>query len=117
MCIYQLVYVIYDQSGLFTKTKKSKNFLLIFSFNPNLGGLFRGSFKGEEERYKITTCLKLVRIMLKLEIWHVSTNTYVVSENIPFSTKAVLILLMSIFFAQNSTFTQSNSERAALEVF
>ena len=112
MCIYQLVYVIYDQSGLFTKTKKSKH-----SFNPNLGGLFRGSFKGEEERYKITTCLKLVRIMLKLEIWHVSTNTYVVSENIPFSTKAVLILLMSIFFGQNSTFTQSNSERAALEIF
>ena len=55
--------------------------------------------------------------MLKLEIWHVSTNTYVVSENIPFSTKAVLILLMSVFFGQNSTFTQSNSERAVLEIF
>ena len=29
----------------------------------------------------------------KTEIWHVSTLIYVVSENIPFSTKAILILL------------------------
>ena len=43
------------------------------------------------------------------------THTYVVSENTPFSTKALLILLMlasfcknATFFGKNSTFTQSN---------
>ena len=53
--------------------------------------------------------------MLETENWHVSTYPYVVSENIPFSTKAFLILLMSAFFCkeiaffdQNSTFTHSN---------
>ena len=35
-----------------------------------------------------------------LEIWAVSTNTYVVLENIPFSTKTFLILLVSGFFLQ-----------------
>ena len=66
--------------------------------------------------------LKLIRIML--EIWHVSTHTYVVLENIPFSTKTLLILLMStffckrsLFFGKNSTFTQSNSARAVLGIF
>ena len=48
----------------------------------------------------------------KLQIWHVSTHTYVASENIPFINKALLILLMSAFlykkspfFGKNSTFT------------
>ena len=31
----------------------------------------------------------------KLQIWYVSRHTYVVSENLSFSTKALLILLMS----------------------
>ena len=37
---------------------------------------------------------------------HVSTNTYVVSENIPFTTKTFLILLMSalFFFCENLAF-------------
>ena len=46
------------------------------------------------------------------------------SENIPFGTKAVLILLMSAFFAKksaffrkNRTFTQSNSVKDILVVF
>ena len=35
-------------------------------FNPDLGGLFRGSFVvGEEGGGKITPCLKLVRVMLE----------------------------------------------------
>ena len=66
----------------------------------------------------VETCL------LELEIWYVSTHTYVVSEKISFSTKALLILLMSVFFCQkstffgkNNTFTQSNSVRAVLEIF
>ena len=53
----------------------------------------------------------------ELEIWYVDTHTYLVSENIPFSTKAHLILLMPAFFCKislcfgrNSIFTQSNSE-------
>ena len=42
----------------------------------------------------------------KLEIWYVSTDTYVASENIPLSTKALLILLMSaFFFAKNVLFS------------
>ena len=43
------------------------------------------------------------------------THTYLVSENMPFSTKVLLILLMltsfckkSTFFGKNSTFTQNN---------
>ena len=54
-----------------------------------------------------------------LKIWYISTNTFVVSENIPFSTEALLIWLMSAIFGQkinifwqNGTFTQSNSMRA-----
>ena len=47
--------------------------------------------------------------MLETLNWYVSTHTYVVSDNIPFRTKALLILLMSAFFGKNSTFTQSNS--------
>ena len=41
---------------------------------------------------------------LKLEILYISTYTYVVSENIPFSTKALLILLMSATFCKKSVF-------------
>ena len=52
-------------------------------FNPNLGELlgirFEVGFGGD----------------LKLEIWDVNTHSYVVSKNIPFSTKVLLILLMS----------------------
>ena len=69
-------------------------------------------------------CLKLVRIMLETSNWHWSTQTYLISKNIPFSTKLLLILLMSAFFlqksgffSQNSTFTQCNSVRAVLEIF
>ena len=32
------------------------------------------------------------------------THTYVVPENIPFSTKALLILMMPAFFAKNQRF-------------
>ena len=55
---------------------------------------------------------------------YISTKKYVVSENRPFSTKALLILLMSgffckksAFFGKDSTFTLSNSVRAVLEIF
>ena len=33
-----------------------------------------------------------------------SIDTYLVSENIPFSTKTLLVLLMSAFFAENQRF-------------
>ena len=61
-----------------------------------------------------------------LETWNldVSTYTYVVLENIPFSTKTPLILLTSAFFCknstflgENSTFIQSNNVRVVLEIF
>ena len=65
-------------------------------------------------------CLKLC---LNLQIWHIRTDKYLVSENIPFSTKVLLILLMLAFFCnklaffgQNSTFTQSYSVRVAFEI-
>ena len=51
-----------------------------------LGGLFCGDGP-----------LKLCN---KLKIWYVSTHRYLVLKNIPFSTKAPLILLMSTFFLQ-----------------
>ena len=44
-------------------------------------------------------------------------HTHVDTENIPFSTMALLILLISAFFGRNSTFTQNNSARAVLEIF
>ena len=50
-------------------------------------------------------CLKLVRIML--ESWNLArkyTHPYVVSENIPYSTKVFLILLMPAFFSKNQRF-------------
>ena len=62
----------------------------------------------------------MLELYLKLEIWHVSIHTYLLSKNIPFSTKALLMLLMLAlffaknqrFFSQNSTFTKSNRLRA-----
>ena len=75
-----------------------------YSFNPNLGGLFRGSFWGGRG----------------LEIWYVSTHTFN-SRKYTFSTKNTLIFLISAFFLQkiiifgkNSTYTQSNSMTAVL---
>ena len=53
----------------------TKKILQLKSFNPNLGGRFRGLFCGE--------------------LWCLSTQTYVVSENVPFSTKTSLILSIS----------------------
>ena len=51
-------------------------------------------------------------------------HTYLVLENISFSTEALLILLMSAvfgkksaFFGKNSAFLQSKSVRAVLEIF
>ena len=41
---------------------------------------------------------KFLELFHKLEIWYVSTHTYVVSENIPLSIKNPLILLISAFF-------------------
>ena len=62
--------------------------------------------------------LKLVRIMLKTSnLARKYTRTYVVSENIPFSIKALLILLMSAFFGKNSTITQSNSVTTVFDIF
>ena len=61
-----------------------------------------------------------------LETWFMLENTHTCAalENITFSTKALLILLMSVFFLQksaffgkNSTFSQSNSLRAVFEIF
>ena len=46
---------------------------------------------------KIAPSLKLVRTTIETDE---STNTYVVSENIPFSMKIPLILLMAAFFLQ-----------------
>ena len=57
----------------------------------------------------------------EIEIWYVSTNTYLVLENVPFIIKALLILLTfavisaiilqkkCVFFGKNSTFNQDNS--------
>ena len=92
---------------------------------------------GGGEGLNYLPCLKVVRIILETTNLarkyththththtHTRTHTCVVSENIPFSTEALLILLISAFFynksvllGQNSIFTQSNSVRAALDIF
>ena len=83
-----------------SKTKVNCSSTLV---NPFYGGLFRGSFCGGGRGVKITPCLKLVR--------YISPHTYLVSENIPFSTKTSLIMLCQVFSAKN------NSMRAVLEIF
>ena len=40
----------------------------------------------------------------KLKIWYVSTHKYVASENMLFSSKISLILMISAFFLQKSAF-------------
>ena len=92
--------------------------------NPILGGLLEVCFEvgaggGVERGVKLSPVKNLLELRQKLEIWHISTLSYVVSENIPFRTKALLIFLMSIIFCKKSAiygqygiFTQSNSVRA-----
>ena len=66
--------------------------------NHNLGGSFRDSFWGGERR-TITPCLKPVRIMLET-----SNLARKYSHICSFRTKALLIVLMSAFFAKNQRF-------------
>ena len=79
--------------------------------DPNFGGLFRGLFWGVCVFVPLCVCVgggcvKLplrpfcLKLCLKLQIWHARTDKYLVSENIPFSTKVLLILLMLTFFLQ-----------------
>ena len=72
---------------------------MIPNVNPNLGGVFRGSFWGGGGGGGVKL---LVRIMLETSNL-IGKYTHVVSENIAFSTKASLILLMSAFFWQKIT--------------
>ena len=93
--------------------------------NSEIRGFFQQFFAGINENFilgDITSFLKLVRIVLETSnLAH--KYTCVVSENMPFSTKVFLILLMSAFlqkisvFGINSTLTQSNSARDVLEIF
>ena len=127
-------HVIFSMTSLFPFSEKlAPNCLILRYFNPNLGGLFKGSIWGGWAWAglgggKITPPpslrLKLVIILREIQLWHVSTHTCVVSENISFNTRTLLILLMSAFFCkkssffgQSSTFTQSNSVRVVLEIF
>ena len=89
----------------------------------NSGGYFKGSFCGGGE-VKLPSCLKLVRIMPKT--WNLVCKYIHIcfSGNIPFTSKTLLILLMSAFFYKKSafsgkrcTFTQIYSMRAVLEMF
>ena len=85
------------------------------TFNPNRGGLLKGSFWGGGCYF---LSLNLVRIMLEtlnLVSRLVSAYAYVVLENIPSSSMTPLILLMSAFFCKmsaffgkKSTFNQNN---------
>ena len=58
---------------------------LVILVNPNLGGLFSGSFWGGGGGGGV-----------KLQVWHGSTQAYAVSENISFSTRALLISTKAI---------------------
>ena len=102
-----------------------KNKILHQRFNPNLGGLLGVRFEVGRVGGIYHPLLKtLLELCWKLQIWHVSTYPYIVSENIRFSTWTPLILQMSAFFSkkivlfvQKSNFTRSNSVRAVLETF
>ena len=92
--------------------------------NTNMGGLFRGLFQGGDGW--ISPCVKLVRIML--ETWnlvHKYTHIYSFRKKnfwyqglLNFGNTSIFFFCKkSVFFAQSSTFTQSNSVRAVLEFF
>ena len=63
----------------------------------NLGRLFRRSFWGGRRGVNSPS----LELCQKLQIWHVSTYPYLVSENISFSAYASLV---SIFLQKNSVF-------------
>ena len=48
--------------------------------------------------------LNLLESCQNLEIWYVYTHPYVVLENIPYSLKALIIVLLSSFFCKKTTF-------------
>ena len=95
-----IIFLIQTQNGSTHCMHEEKN---LSHEQLNLGGLFRGSF-WDGERAVIISCLKLIRIMLETSKWHEITHTYAVSKNIAFSAKALLILLMSAFFAKTQPF-------------
>ena len=72
------------------------------TFNPNLDGLFRDSFGGGGG--KTTPIKNTLELRYKVENWHLSTHTYAVLENIPFTTENFLILLMSDSLAKYLNF-------------
>ena len=98
-------------------------------FNPNLGFEVRGKTAGRgwgvgEGRVKLSLCLKIARIMLETSNLARKYTRICRSENMLFSTKALLILLLSTFlakshtfFGQTSSFTQRNNMRSMLEIF
>ena len=76
---------------------------------------------GKRDR-NLSSLSEICWIMLK--VWCVSTRTYLFSENTSLSTSIPFIFLISVFFWKNSpligkssTFTQSNSMKALLEIF
>ena len=73
------------------------------------------------ERVKLPPVYNPLELCQKLENWYLSTYIYIVSQNIPFRSNALLILLMSVLSSRktgnNSTFTQSKIVRAVLEFF
>ena len=76
-----------------------------------------GGGGGRAREIKITLCLKLDRIMLGT--WNFVrkyAHIYVVSGNIPFSTKAFFFAKNQHFFGKSVIFTQGNSVRAVSEI-
>ena len=67
-------------------------------------GFLIGSFWGGGRKVTPTPCLKLVRIMLETSNLARKYTQLCSLENIPFSTKALLIAGVSIFFANNQHF-------------
>ena len=101
----------------FVSVTGHKNYLTIISVD-----FLEGPFEVRVKGGNYVPCLKLIRIML--EIWYIGTHPYTVLENITFSTKTLLILLIPAFFVKNwaffcktSTFSQSNSVGAVLDIF
>ena len=70
------------------------------SFNSNLDCLCRGLF---------CSVYDLLGLSYKIENWYVSTETYVVPKNVPFTTRIPLILLISEFFCKNQQFLRQKS--------
>ena len=121
--IYQGGFTLYTQIVLRSRVKQK--LATTVTFNPNVGGLFRGLLWGGGRGGKINPpCLKPVSIMLETSnlackykhLCGFRKYTFYYQEHLNFADVSIFCK-KSPFFGKNSTFTQNNIVRAVLKIF